>query len=115
MRATLTDGRTIRIIFSHDAPVSTGCFLSDVSKNETDGYPFVGESVIGIGSARVHPLDQFSKSEGRKMSLKRALEDANLDREDRRLVWSAYHNRNVASKHSDTINVVGKQLEKMFP
>ena len=51
--------------------------------------------VIGEGHSSVHHSDTYVKATGRKISLRRALENAKLDKEERTGAWSAYFN-NVA-------------------
>lgn len=49
-----------------------------------------GEQEVAVGSAVQNPMDQFQKSAGRKLSLTRALENAEYPVEKRRTVWNAY-------------------------
>jgi len=44
----------------------------------------------GIGYSRCHPKDNFCKETGRQLSLKKALEDAEFSKEDRKTVWENY-------------------------
>lgn len=37
--------------------------------------------------------DQFNKEKGRKIALKRAMDEAKLDRSERTAIWDAYFNR----------------------
>lgn len=45
---------------------------------------------FATGVAHCHPKDNFSKAVGRKRSLKRALENAGLDKSERTQAWNAY-------------------------
>ncbi len=47
------------------------------------------------GRAKCHAGDQFNKATGRKVALEYALFDAKLGRADRKLFWTAYHNRGL--------------------
>ena len=49
--------------------------------------------IVATGVARCDSRDNFNKERGRKMSLKLALKDAGTPRDERRVIWSAYHNR----------------------
>ena len=42
------------------------------------------------GAAFCHPQDQYCKSTGRKISLSRTLQNSQLDKYSRRLVWEQY-------------------------
>lgn len=66
----------------HRRPRHTACSIVD------------GEEVVGHNIASCCPTDAFSYSEGRKTALTRALQDAGLSREDRKLAWAAYHEKN---------------------
>lgn len=47
-------------------------------------------AVEGIGVAVISPGDNFCKETGRRLSLKRAMMDAGLDKETRTQIWEAY-------------------------
>ena len=67
---------------------STDCILK--IKDKKDNI-----EVIGKGHSSVHCSDTYVKATGRKISLRRALKDAKLNKEERTEAWSAYFN-NVA-------------------
>ncbi len=48
-----------------------------------------------IGTVTLYVQDKFSKKEGRKFSLQKAMSIAPLSKEERRLVWSNYVNDNI--------------------
>lgn len=50
-------------------------------------------ATIGRGSALCSEQDNFVKETGRKISLAKALKDANFSREERTLVWQGYFDR----------------------
>lgn len=62
---------------------STVCFLLDP---ET-------KNVVSKGDAILAPQDNYSKSTGRKYSLKRALQNLELTKEARKAVWESYLSR----------------------
>jgi hypothetical protein len=83
-------GTTIRFSFAHslmtpEAPVKamTDCTLQlgEDADSVVDGYAFCAKS------------DNFCKETGRKVSLARALQAAELPRDLRKAVWQAYFNR----------------------
>ena len=45
-----------------------------------------------VGTAWLNPRDHFCKEIGRKLSLARAMKNANLLKEERRVVWELYRN-----------------------
>lgn len=61
---------------------STTCFICDDNK----------ESVIVHADAVQSKHDQFSRKIGRRVSFERAINEAELTRDVRRLVWNAYLN-----------------------
>jgi hypothetical protein len=54
-----------------------------------DGEEIV--EVLGKGTSRCHPMDNFNKEFGRKNALARAI--SNMSRADRTVIWNAYFNR----------------------
>lgn len=47
---------------------------------------------ISIGYAKCHPNDNFNKEKGRQLSLKKALEDSEFSKEERKVFWMHYKN-----------------------
>lgn len=45
---------------------------------------------VGIGYSRCHPNDNFNKETGRQLSLKKALEDGEFDKDTRTIFWDNY-------------------------
>lgn len=83
--------------------MSTISAISKSRRTECEILQFVPESdpnVVGYGESLCHPSDNFSKETGRKNSLNRAI--SHMSREDRALIWAAYHNR---SKLTNSITV----------
>lgn len=68
---------TIKWLYRH-VPIVTYC---DV---------YVGDAIIATGDARCNPSDHFCKESGRKLSLARALKQANIPKEERKKVWEIY-------------------------
>ena len=84
------NGEERKIIFRHEKetiegnqkhPVRTVCGI------------FNGETPIAEGVAKVHKLDRFEYEKGRKISLKYALEAAEMTRDERRQIWEQYNAR----------------------
>lgn len=48
--------------------------------------------LLGSGHSATHVTDTFIKTRGRKVALKKALKDANLNKEERSLIWANYFN-----------------------
>ena len=46
--------------------------------------------LVGFGHTKLHPNDNFCKNTGRKISFARALKDADMDKEERKLFWQEY-------------------------
>ena len=64
---------------------ATVCELVVVNNNES--------TVLSQGIAYCHPKDNFNKSQGRKISLAKALSKAGLAKDARTQYWEAYNNR----------------------
>jgi hypothetical protein len=47
---------------------------------------------IGVGKCVCAKSDMFCRNTGRKMSLARALKNANLPKEERKVIWELYRN-----------------------
>jgi hypothetical protein len=47
---------------------------------------------VYVSFAETSPMDHFSRDIGRKLSLARALKNANLSKEERKEIWEAYRN-----------------------
>jgi len=45
------------------------------------------------GEARCSRQDNFNKAVGRKVALAKALKEINLPKQERKLIWEAYHSR----------------------
>lgn len=77
-----------RVSFHHDgvevSPRSTTCKIECVSKG--DHFKTEGK-LVSIGKATCASVDNFNKSYGRFVSLKRALKGLSLSKEDRREFW----------------------------
>lgn len=87
------DGKEYAIDFSYDKPRDvpnirlTHCILSEVLSHAGKDIEAV---VLGIGSSSCNPHDNFKKSTGRKLAFLRAMIDAQIEREDRRLFWNEF-------------------------
>lgn len=83
------DGVPYSVMFYRDDRViSRGTFCAIF---RSDGLPDGVYSGINFPSIAVcHPNDNFNKNTGRKIALKRALEQRGFDREDRTKFWQAY-------------------------
>ena len=57
-------------------------------------------SSVASGVAECSVNDQFNKEEGRKWSLKRALQAGAFNKSERTTFWKTYHNRNRKAKSS---------------
>jgi hypothetical protein len=73
----------IRWLYLH-IPITTYC---DIYNNE----PHIPK-LIATGSAGCHFRDHFCKEKGRKLSLARAMKNANLPKEERTVIWELYRN-----------------------
>ena len=58
---------------------STECTILDMKDN-----------IIGTGQAKVYYKDAFNKKTGRKLSLRRAIEDATLNKAQRTKIFNEY-------------------------
>lgn len=87
MKATLTDGRYVRLRFFYVNPFGedSGITLSRDTQAvlEIDGQEFMGVVYLAPG-------DQFCKARGRKIALRRALNYAKVDRSTRSEIWRSY-------------------------
>jgi hypothetical protein len=68
--------------YSDDIPKVTACFI------DMDSLPFP----IAQGLAKCVKGDHFCRDTGRKLSLSRALKEANLPKEERKVIWELYRN-----------------------
>lgn len=111
IRTQLTDGREVKILFQHDQ----GCehehehdngLSYDVSRGHTVCWLMTGpretEQEIGKGIAYCSVEDNFCRETGRRFSLARAIENANLGREDAGRVLASYYRRPRTSGKSTT-------------
>lgn len=106
MRAILQNGEPITIKFYHKqaGPGDEECQLEDGKFRYILGWvnrnPYYAETVctiedekqyiLGTGAAKVSLWDSFNKHTGRAMALKRALEAAKSNREERIFVFHQY-------------------------
>ena len=67
-------------------PFETQCSIMKIEDNKAD------EEVIAVGLASCSIYDQFKYAVGRKLALKRAIEDFNVSKNDRSIIWTAYFN-----------------------
>ena len=67
-------------------PYETQCGIVRIEKNKND------EETIGVGLSSCSINDQFSYAVGRKLALKRAIQDSNIPKESRNIIWTAYFN-----------------------
>jgi hypothetical protein len=82
---------TIRWKHRHDhAPLMEHMTLCEISN---ENLPFNYE-----GRAYCHIKDHFCKDEGRKLSLARAMKNANLPKEERKVIWEIYRNTKVGGR-----------------
>jgi len=77
----------LRIKFAYDPP--------EVKRRRTLCRIHDASGVLGSGLTKCSRNDQFVKSTGRKLALARAMQDARLDREARRLLWAQYLGRST--------------------
>lgn len=71
---------------SQDSVRATKCFIYQVDNNRLG-------AVVGTGVAYCHYKDQFNKEKGRKLALRRAVQEAFPRGPERVSVWDAYFNR----------------------
>jgi hypothetical protein len=105
------DGRNISFSFAHHRDVNLTLPLrlnpkklvtvTDITLCDmlVDGKEYSGEACCVAG-------DQFRKESGRKVALARALQDAQLPRAIRTLVWDKYFHRGVKDEVSTDGNSV---------
>lgn len=91
MIITNIDGYDYRISFKHDgpgySPRTTTCSIEKV----TAGGRFKDDGqVIATGIASCDSRDNFDKSIGRRLSMKRAMNKSNFSRAERIRIWEAY-------------------------
>ena len=90
---TLPEGN-IAFSFQHirgtNFEVRPGKLVTDITKCDflLDGKAFSGLAACAAG-------DKFEKETGRKVALKRAMQDAKLSRDSRTMIWGRYLNRHV--------------------
>lgn len=61
----------------------TCCTIDSIAEDRTV-FP------VTMGCSILNPVDQFSKSKGRKKSLARAMEAAEFSFSERKIIWEAY-------------------------
>ena len=76
-----TKNFNIKWYYPTRSPGVTVCDIKD-SQNNLIAYSFVG----------CYYKDNFCKDTGRKLSLARAMANANLKKEERKVIWEAYRN-----------------------
>jgi hypothetical protein len=54
--------------------------------------------IIGTGESSCHHRDHFCKETGRKLSLARAMKNANLPKEERKVIWEIYRNSKLGGR-----------------
>jgi len=72
---------SVRWVHRH-FPISTYCDIYE------ENLPLP----VGSGKAICHCTDQFCKETGRKISLARAMKNANMTKNTRASIWEAYRN-----------------------
>ena len=55
-----------------------------------DGVFKTDGQVIGTGQTSCHKNDRFVKAVGRKLALKRAMQDSDLSKDERQFLWLKY-------------------------
>lgn len=113
MRVIISNGNEVKINFKREQTFKnitlTGPYgiLYDIQDAfngvETTCYGKVGETVLFEATTRHHEEDLFTKAEGRRRSLSKALDRGNVSKEDRDLIWNAYFN-----SHRDLVDLVRK-------
>ena len=84
-----TDKTGRNIDFTKRPHQADGGYIATVC--EISSVPIVNEPVMeSEGTAVCFPSDQFNKSKGRRMSLKRAIDSMGLTRLQRKASWFAY-------------------------
>jgi len=70
----------LQVSFSHINNKTTVCTVANIGR-------------ISTGIATKGPSNNFSKNEGRKRSLRRALKNMKLNKDQRTKVWNDYRNQ----------------------
>lgn len=105
---TLLTGTNVAFSFHHerdtDFQVRDNKVVSDVTVCDflLDGKQFSGLAVCASG-------DKFEKEVGRKIALKRAMDQAELRRELRSEIWGLYFNR-FPDKNQPTVEIPNASL-----
>ena len=58
----------------------------------------VENTEIGIANAKCMKTDEYNKNLGRKLTLTRALKNANISKKDRTKIWDAYRNMTLTPR-----------------
>lgn len=82
------NGKDYRINFKHEIPKSTSCSIEIV---DTGGRFNDSGKTISESKAICDPRDNFDKSVGRKIALRRAME--NIGKSERQAIWSGYFSK----------------------
>ena len=88
MTSKTSQGRNFRVRWQYSGKnrSKTMCFVDELmGDNEV--------LLLSSVSIRKHSKDQWVKEVARKRSMKRALEAANLTKEERKTIWESYFNR----------------------
>ena len=77
--------------------------------------PLAKPAFMVAGAAYCSPFDTFVKETGRKLALARALDKGKINRDDRRLLWEAYHLRGErAAAKAGVPCVIGEYIDGEF-
>lgn len=79
------DNRKFRIGFRHLVPLETVCIIKYVPGGDESHV------LIAEGVALCSEQDTFCRTTGRKVSLARALKNANFSKKSRKTVWDLYN------------------------
>ncbi len=82
LKMKLSTGETLEISFRHEPPGHSPWPNSECCLRVNN--------VLYVGTARLHPNDNFSRQKGRKVSLQDALWRAGLTKAQRQEVWDQY-------------------------
>jgi len=91
-----TNDRVFMLVFKHVHPKndirSTFC---DVYRAIYNGTKLGRGALVGNGIAKCDNRDNFNRAFGRKLALRRAMENMNWNKDERTIAWQAYLNRDT--------------------
>jgi len=99
MKVVLSNAKTLVIRFRRNDTFKIVTFYGPYNRKYTlemfDGvqttcYAHIGEEKVFEASTRHHEEDLFTKGEGRRRSLQKALDNSDFNRKDCALIWHEY-------------------------